>query len=114
MNNNTPKNYTYPVGDFLSGFSDDPKNPCSYELECQRMVIRGMQYFDENPELHQLITTKGEIEIWEPSLKPLKDYMIAGGFGHGQTSAMVIQSAVHAYHAYWLGWDKYIAEITKP
>lgn len=112
MNNNTPKNYTYPVGDFLSGFSDDPQKPCDYELECQRMTIRGVQYFDENPELHELITIREEIVLGDPSFKPLKDYMIAGGFG--QSGAMVIQSAVHAYHAYRLGWDKYIAEITKP
>lgn len=112
MNNNKPKNYTYPIGDFLSGFSDDPQKPCDYELECQRMTIRGVQYFDKNPELHELITMKDQIEIWEPSLKPLKDYMTNGG--SGQSGAMVIQSAVHAYHAYRLGWDKYIAEITNP
>jgi hypothetical protein len=112
MKNNTPNNYAYPVGDFLTGFSDDPKKPCDYELECQRMTIRGVQYFDENPELHDLITIKNQIEIWHPMVKPLKDHMTSGGFG--QTGAMVIQSAVHAYHAYRLGWDKYIEEITKP
>ena len=112
MNDNTEKNYAYPVGDFLSGFSEDPKKPCDYELECQRMVIRGVHYFEENPELHQVITTKGEIEIWEPILKPLKDYMTNGG--SGQTGMMLIQSAVHAYHAYRLGWNEYIKEITKP
>ena len=112
MNNNTPKNYTYPVGDFLSGFSEDPKKPCHYELECQRMTIRGVQYFEKNPELHELITIKGEIEIFDPQIKPLIDYMIYGK--EGQTGAMVIQSAIHAYHAYKLGWDEYIKQIINP
>ena len=44
----TESKYKYPVGDFLSGFSEDQSNPCDYELECQRMVIRGVEYLDDN------------------------------------------------------------------
>ena len=42
------KKYVYPIGDFISGFSTDENNPCDYELECQRMVIRGVEYLDKN------------------------------------------------------------------
>ena len=108
---NTPKNYAYPVGDFLSGFSDDPKNPCSYELECQRMVIRGVQYFDENPDLHETITKTEKLDVFDPILKDLIAFMIDGE--DGQSGAMVMQSVVHAYHAYRLGWDEYIKVMTK-
>lgn len=108
---NTPKNYAYPVGDFLSGFSDDPKNPCSYELECQRMVIRGVQYFDENPDLHETITKTEKLDVFDPVLHGLLAHMTMGE--EGQSGMMVSHSAQHAYHAYRLGWDEYIKVMTK-
>ena len=107
----TTKNYTYPVGDFLSGFSDDPKNPCSYEIECQQMTIRGVQYFDKNPVLHAKITQANKLDVFSPMLKNLIKHMIEGG--KGQTGAMVSQTVKHAYHAYRLGWEEYIKQITK-
>lgn len=112
MNDNTEKNYAYPVGDFLSGFSDDPKNPCDYELECQRMVICGVQYFEEHSDLHQTITKTKKLDVFDPILKDMIDHMIEGK--DGQTGAMVMQSVLHAYHAYRLGWNEYIKKITKP
>lgn len=108
---NTPNTYAYPVGDFLSGFSDDDKNPCSYELECQRMTIRGMQYFEKNPDLHEKITQSNKLDVFDPILKDLIAFMIDGE--DGQSGAMVMQSVVHAYHAYRLGWDEYIKQITE-
>ena len=108
---NTTKHYAYPVGDFLSGFSDDPKKPCDYELECQRMVIRGMQYFDQNPDLHERITRIDKLDVFDPMLQDLVAYMIEGE--DGQTGAMVSHTVMHAYHAYRLGWDEYIKQITE-
>lgn len=112
MKYNTPNTYAYPVGDFLSGFSDDPKKPCDYELECQRMVIRGMQYFEQNPDLHERITRTDKLDVFDPILQDLIAHMIEGQ--EGQSGMMVSHSAQHAYHAYRLGWDKYIEEIINP
>lgn len=107
--------YQYPVGDFLSGFSDDPSQPCAYELECQRMTIRGVMYFDEHPELIELIKAKSP-NFSDPLIKPLIDFMILDESlpkkeRGGQTGAMVSQSAGHAYQAKVLGWEKYLEII---
>ena len=109
--------YQYPVGDFLSGFSDDPSNPCDYELECQRMTIRGVMYFDEHPELIELIKLNS-LKITSPLVKPLIDFMVFDESlpeeeQGGQTGAMVSQSVGHAYQAKVLGWEKYIEIIQK-
>ena len=109
--------YQYPVGDFLSGFSDDPSQPCSYELECQRMTIRGVMYFDEHPELIDYIK-KNKPSVFDDKLKPLIDFMVLDESlpeeeQRGQTGAMVSQSVGHAYQAKVLGWEKYIEIIQK-
>ena len=109
--------YQYPVGDFLSGFSDNPNNPCDYELECQRMTIRGVMYFDEHPELIELIKLNS-LKITSPLVKPLIDFMMLDDSlpkkkQGGQTGAMVSQSVGHAYQAKVLGWQKYIETIQK-
>lgn len=101
--------YTYPVGDFLSGFSDDGNNPCDYELECQRMVIRGVEYLDDNQDIFDLINAGGK-NVQDPELKPLIDFMIEGD--DGQTGAMVSHTVKVAFHAKKLGWDEYIRKIT--
>jgi hypothetical protein len=31
--------YSYPKGDFLSGFSEDESNPCDYELEVTKKRV---------------------------------------------------------------------------
>lgn len=105
--NNTPKNYAFPIGDYLSGFSDDPKSPCDYELECQRMVIRGVQYFNEHPEVHKEITDKKSLTLFDPLFEDLIAFMLDGN--DGQTGGMVSQCVLHSYHAYKLGWDEYVA-----
>jgi hypothetical protein len=110
------KNYAYPVGDFLSGFSEDIKNPCDYELECQRMVIRGVQYLDDNQELFDLIT-KEKLGVFDDRLKPMIEYMCLHEDNpeesQGQTGAMVSHTTKVAYHAKKMGWDEYIKAITK-
>jgi hypothetical protein len=102
--------YKYPVGDFLSGFSDDETNPCDYELECQRMVVKGVEYFDDNQEMFDIINGGGK-NVFDPELEPLVNHMIAGG--DGQTGAMVGHTVKHAFYAKKLGWDNYISKITK-
>ena len=109
MSNETENKYKYPVGDFLSGFSDDQNNPCDYELECQRMTIRGVEYLDKNLELFDRI---GEEKLgpYDSAVRPMADFMIEGG-DQGQTGAMVEQSIRHAYHAKKIGWDAYVEKI---
>lgn len=109
-NNKETTDYKYPVGDFLSGFSEDQNNPCDYELECQRMTIRGVQYLDEHPELVKKIANE-KLGIGDPALNEMTDFMIEGE--DGQTGAMVAQSVKHAYYAKQAGWDNYIKTITE-
>jgi hypothetical protein len=108
--------YKFPVGDFLSGFSDDEKNPCDYELECQRMVIRGVQYLDENPNIYDLIFNE-TIGIRDERLRPMLDYMCLHEENpeesDGQTGAMVDHTVRHSFHAKNLGWNEYIKNITE-
>jgi len=111
MNNNKQTtDYKYPVGDFLSGFSEDQNNPCDYELECQRMVIRGVQYLDEHPELFEHLLTK-QTNAYDSRLEGMTNFMTEGEIG--QTGAMVNHSVSHAYHAKKMGWDNYIETITE-
>jgi hypothetical protein len=111
------KEYKFPVGDFLSGFSDDEKNPCDYELECQRMVIRGVQYLDENRNLYYLILNQ-KIGVFDERVRPMIDYMCLHEDNpeesNGQTGAMVDHTVRHSFHAKKLGWNEYIKNITAP
>ena len=109
-NNKQTTDYKYPVGDFLSGFSEDENNPCDYELECQRMVIRGVQYLDKHPNLVKKIADE-KLDVFDDALKGMTDFMIEGE--DGQTGAMVSQSVRHAYYAKKAGWDNYIKTITE-
>jgi hypothetical protein len=107
--------YKYPVGDFLSGFSEDEKNPCDYELECQRMVVRGVKYLDENPNIFDKISLGG-VTIGDKAVKPMIEYMCLNEENQeqsgSQTGAMVGHTLKVAYHAKKLGWDEYIKKIT--
>lgn len=109
-NNKQTTDYKYPVGDFLSGFSKDENNPCDYELECQRMVIRGVQYLDENPDLVKRIEDE-KLNPYDSALKGMTYFMTEGG--DGQTGSMVSHSVRHAYHAKRMGWENYLKEITE-
>jgi len=106
--------YVYPKGDFLSGFSEGDE-PCDYELECQRMVTRGVVYLDRNPFLFELIS-KGGVGVSHPDIKPMIEYMCGGhknvSENEGQTGAMIGHTVKVAYHAKKLGWDNYIQKIT--
>jgi hypothetical protein len=107
--------YKYPIGDFLSGFSEDPQNPCDYELECQRMVIRGVEYLDKNPDLFQLIS-QGGVTISSEVVQPMISFMCLheenSEESGGQTGAMVGHTLKVAYLAKKLGWNEYIQKIT--
>lgn len=110
------KNYAYPVGDFLSGFSEEENNPCEYELECQRMVIRGVHYLDEHKELVDLVRNE-KIGVWDEPIKPLIEYMCLNEAkpeeSMGQTGAMVSHCVKIAFVAQRMGWEEYIEAITK-
>ena len=108
--------YKYPIGDFLSGFSEDSNNPCDYEMECQRMVIRGVIYFDKHPELFKKIS-EGGVGVFDYIVKPMIDFMCShednSQESFGQTGAMVSHTIKHAYQAKKMGWDEYIKKITE-
>ena len=103
--------YAFPIGDFLSGFSEDSNNPCDYELECQRMVIRGVEYLDEFPKIAELVD-KGETRVFDDVLKPMIEWMCLNvddlESSGDQTGAMVSHTVRHAFVASKQGWDKYI------
>lgn len=108
--------YAYPKGDFLSGFSENPEQPCEYELECQRMTIRGVQYLDENPVIFREMLGKTDLTLNSPILKKMIDFMCSSEDktgDTGQTGAMVSQTVIHAIAAKRLGWESYIQTITK-
>lgn len=109
------KNYAYPVGDFLSGFSEDVNNPCDYELECQRMVIRGVQYLDDNQKVVDLITNM-KVKVSDERLKPLIEFMCLHEDNPeksmGKTGAMVDHCVRVAFVAQKMGWETYIQKIT--
>lgn len=110
----TEQKYEFPVGDFLSGFSEDQMNPCEYELECQRMVIRGVQYLDQNEDLFNKIGTE-KVSVHDDVVEPMINFMCENpddpDESFGQTGAMVGHTVMHAYHAKKMGWDKYVETI---
>ena len=105
--------YKYPKGDFLSGFSESDE-PCSYELECQRMVIRGVEYLDQHPDLFEKIKLGG-VKVGDAIVRPMIDFMClhedSDDESGGQTGAMVGHTVKHAFHAKKMGWDNYIEKI---
>ena len=111
----TKNNYSFPKGDFLSGFSEGDE-PCDYELECQRMVVRGVEYLDDNPYLFELISNGG-VTINHPDVQPMIEFMCGGHQKQeedgGQTGAMVGHTVKVAYHAKKIGWENYIKKITE-
>jgi len=109
------KNYAYPVGDFLSGFSEDQNNPCEYELECQRMVIRGVQYLDEHKELVDLVRVL-KVKVRDERIKPMIEFMCLHEDNPeesmGQTGMQVEHCVIVAFVAQRMGWETYIQKIT--
>lgn len=104
--------YVYPKGDFLSGFSEGDEI-CDYELECQRMVSRGVQYLDEHPEIFTMISNGG-VSSTDRRLHDMIDFMCKGGDDEGgQTGAMVSHTVNHSYYAKKIGWEKYIQKLTE-
>lgn len=108
------KNYAYPVGDFLSGFSDDENNPCDYELECQRMVIRGVQYLDDNQKLVDLVRTI-KVKVGDERIRPMIQFMCLHEENPeesmGQTGMQVDHCVRVAFVAQKMGWEEYIEAI---
>jgi len=99
--------YIYPKGDFMSGFSEGDEI-CDYELACQTMVVRGMNYIDEHPEIkNTLLLSKN---AFDKGLEPLIETM---NYGIEPSGAMVGMATTHLYYAQKNGWEKYISEIQK-
>lgn len=102
--------YKYPVGDFLSGFSEDPNNPCGYELECQRMVSRGVQYLDDHKELCDVVDIGG-VKTSDQRIKPMIHFMCLNESGH--SGAMIDKTVRVSFVAKKMGWKTYIQKITE-
>lgn len=103
------ENYTYtPECREISGFGG------GYELACRNMVIREMQWFDENPkanpEFHTYKNVYGIISEDNPEAKNLTDSMLeaAGGDCSG---AMMQASVGHVMFAVKNGWTEYIKKM---
>jgi hypothetical protein len=110
----TESKYKYPVGDFLSGFSESQSNPCDYELECQRMVTRGVEYLDDHQELCDRVSAGG-VKVNDAIIRPLIDYMCLHEDDPeetgGQTGAMVDHCVRIAFVAKKMGWENYLAKL---
>jgi hypothetical protein len=102
------QNYVYPKGDFMSGFSEGDEI-CDYEIACQTMVVRGMNYIDEHPEMKFIL-----METKDCFDKKIMELTNAMTYGIEPSGAMVGITTTHLYYAQKHGWEKYIAEITKP
>lgn len=99
--------YIYPKGDFLSGFSETDDNPCEYEIACQTLVIRGMDYIDANPTMKEkLLSVKS---AYDSPIKPLIEYM--ADFDNGLTGAMVSHAVQHLIYPVKFGWGNYIEKL---
>ncbi len=104
MSNNK---YVYPKGDFMSGFSEGDEI-CDYELACQTMVVRGMNYIDEHPDMkHILMESKS---CYDKKIVELTNAMT---YGIEPSGAMMGVTTNHLFYAQKHGWDKYIKQITK-
>jgi len=101
------ENYIYPKGDFMSGFSQGDEI-CDYELACQTMVVRGMKYIDEHPDMKNILLSAKD--CFDKKLGELIDCM---SYSIEPTGAMVGITIKHLFYAQKYGWDKYINEITK-
>lgn len=102
------QNYVYPKGDFLSGFSET-QEPCEYELACQNLVIRGMQYLDANPEkVSALLMAKASFDT---NITEICDYMTADS--NSYSGMQVSQAIIHLRQIKKMGWtwEQYIQEL---
>ena len=90
--------YVYPKGDFMSGFSEGDE-VCDYELACQIMVVRGMEYIDEHPEMKEkLLASKN---CYDEQLTPLINCM---AYEIEPSGAMVGIATTHLFYAKkWVG-----------
>lgn len=100
--------YVYPKGDFISGFSIENNYPCSYELCCQKMVITGMIFIDNNPEFIEKL--KYCKSVYDVDIKPLVDEMAKG---NDATGAMMSATLSHLIYAVKNGWSNYITALLK-
>jgi hypothetical protein len=100
--------YVYPKGDFMSGFSEGDEI-CEYEIACQTMVVRGMNYIYEHPEIKEILMETRD--CYDKKISHLLDAMT---YGIEPSGAMVGVCTTHLYYAQKHGWEKYLEEITKP
>jgi hypothetical protein len=95
----------------ISGFGG------GYEDMCRKMVIRGMEWFDENPSANpkfkQYENVFGIINEENPAAKSLTDAMLEAS-ANDCTAGMMQASVNHTLFAAKNGWEKYIEEMTKP
>ena len=103
--------YSYPKGcREISGFGG------GYEKTCRKMVVAGMEWFDENPKanpkFHSYKNVYGIISEDNSEAKSLTDTMLEAS-GNDCTGAMMQASVNHCLSAAKSGWAKYIQKMKK-
>jgi hypothetical protein len=100
--------YVFPNGEF---FYTNRR----FELICQKMVIRGMNYLDDNPEMKDLVMNcKKDVSgdfTKQKELVKLCDFIKRGLEASNNMVKIATINIVRALYSD--GWDKYIEKIKK-
>ena len=101
--------YLYPKEvDVISGFGS------GYEDTCQKMVIRGMKWFDAHPKADpQFHGNKNIYGIITEDNQDAKDLTKTIMKGLDATGAMHQACMSHIFYAHKNGWKKYLEEVLK-
>lgn len=105
--------YEYPKNvDYISGFGVNS----GYELTCQKMVIAGMEWLDNNtgdkPEFHGYQGVYGIIQEDNEAAKSLSKAVVEAA-DNDCTGAMHQASITHALKAHELGWEEYLRQLAE-
>ena len=104
------REYTKDMGE-ISGFGG------GYEEACRKMVLAGLDWFDANPDadpqFHGYEGIYGIITEDNDDAKALTEAVVAPAKGDC-TGAMHQATMGHVMAARRLGWDGYVAEMSKP
>lgn len=95
----------------ISGFGG------GYESACRAMVVAGLEWCDKNPDCDlsykTLKNVYGLTSDESPDMKTVQDEMLKAA-GGDCTGAMMQACMSHLMFIRKNGWDKYVAEMSKP
>ena len=103
--------YKYPKGvDVISGMGG------GYEATCQKMVIAGVEWCDnnkdKNPTFKQYKNIYGITADENKDMEELQNVMLKAS-GNDCTGAMMQATTNHVLYIKKNGWDKYLKEVLK-